>query len=66
LAEKLVEEYWPGPGFESENWRKVLKQCDRYYMLFGTREGNVIVADHYGDSVQIPEIIMVIEIASVG
>lgn len=64
LAEKLVEEYWPGPVLENKKWREVLKQCNRYYMLFGTREGVVTITDHYGDSVQIPELVMVIEVAA--
>ena len=65
IAEKLVEEYWPVPGFLTENWKEVIEQCYRFYLLIDVDENNKItLKDSNGDTFEIPRIIMVMEVAT--
>ncbi len=64
LARKLVEYYWPGPGFEDgSNWEDVLKECNAYYLKIGLTGNETSVVTHTGDSWTFPELLMVMEVA---
>ncbi|RLC74543.1 MAG: calcium-binding protein [Chloroflexi bacterium] len=64
IAEKLVEHYWPIPAFREDDWREVIKQCDKFYLIMDTDENNGnTIKDSTGDAFKIPRIIMVMEIA---
>ncbi|RLF22911.1 MAG: calcium-binding protein [Thermoprotei archaeon] len=65
IAEKLVEEYWPGPAFLAYEWKNVINQCDKFYLIIDLDENNrIVLRDSSGAVFTIPRIIIVIEIAT--
>ncbi|ACS89803.1 MULTISPECIES: transglutaminase-like domain-containing protein [Thermococcus] len=64
IGEKLIEDYWPIPAFLKDNWKEVIEQCDKFYLIMDADENNVIIIkDSTGDAFKIPRIVMVMEIA---
>jgi hypothetical protein len=64
IAEILLENYWPVPGFQGDNWKEVIAQCDKFYLVMGLDENNnLVIKDSPGDTLEIPRIIMVVQIA---
>ncbi|AFL95171.1 hypothetical protein CL1_0968 [Thermococcus cleftensis] len=62
MAGKLVRYLWPGPDFDGGEWREILSQCDHYYLKIG-KYGEITVRDHTGDSFEVPELLLVMEVA---
>ncbi|MDK2783072.1 MAG: hypothetical protein PWQ32_661 [Thermococcaceae archaeon] len=64
IAEILLENYWPVPGCQGDNWKEVIAQCDKFYLVMGLDENNnLVIKDSTGDTLEIPRIIMVVQIA---
>lgn len=64
IAEKLIEYYWPIPAFLEDNWKEVIEQCNKFYLIIGIDENSEnTLKDSMGDTFEIPRVIMVMEIA---
>ncbi|ALV63237.1 Calcium-binding acidic-repeat protein precursor (ARP) [Thermococcus sp. 2319x1] len=65
IAEILLENYWPIPAFLEDEWKDVIKLCDKFYLVLDLDENNkLVIRDSSGDTFEIPRIIMVLQIAN--